>query len=101
MLEAGIADRCWFEQQRHLRLGRLLRRRRRQVEKGAGVTGKRIIGEIGPDPAALAAAALRTVRRQLDMADLAAGAGAPARFTVVNDTHADAVADHARGRQTL
>src|SRR3954467_2188731 len=97
MLEVGIAARCSLAQQSHLRLGRLLRRRRRQVEKGAGVAVERIVGEIGLDAAALAAAALWTVRRQLDMADLTAGAGAPARFTVDNDAHPDAVADHDRG----
>ena len=92
MLEAGIAAQCSLAQQGHLRLGGLLRVGRRQVEKRAGVAVERIIGKIGLDAAALAAAALRTVGRQLDMADLAAGA--PARFTVDNDAHADAVADH-------
>src|SRR3954451_3519421 len=97
MLEGGIAAQCSLAQQSHLRLGRLLRHRWRQVEKGAGVAIERIVGEIGLDAAALAAAALRTLRCQLDMADLAAGAGAPARFTVDNDTHPDTVADHDRG----
>ena len=62
VLETGIAAPCPLVQQGHLRLGRLLRRRWRQVEKGAGVAVERIVGEMGLDAAALAAAALRTVR---------------------------------------
>src|SRR5882757_1963524 len=97
MLEAGIAALRSFAQQSHLCLGRLLRRRRRQVEKGASVAVERIVGEIGLNAAALAAAALRTVRRKLDMADLAAGVGAPVGFTVDNNAHPDAVADQDGG----
>src|SRR3977135_1413250 len=99
MLEAGIAALRAFAQQSHLCLGRLLRRRRRQVEKGAGVAVERIVGEIGLDAAALAAAALRLVRRHLDRTDLAAGGGAPAGLTVDNNTHPDAMADHDGGRE--